>query len=198
MPATDIQKSTFSKKQTLFVIVILCVTASITVAFLLLMLKDKNRLVAVSNQEISKLRNEVTTSQNKVREEQARLNAVAFAVHPENDYAVFRKEAYIEVFRETFPDATVDIHAFVLVRVFNTTSFRKADVVFASIENDDIVVYDARLAKNTEKVPVVIIRPREQKVIVKEQILTSSLNTARSDNVTKSRFGPTPNYFSEQ
>jgi hypothetical protein len=199
MPATEIQKNTVSKKQALLAIVILCVIAIIAVTFLLLTLKDKDKLVAAHNQEILKLRDEVTNNQNKVRDEQAKLNAIAFAVHPENDYEVFRKKAYIKVFQETFPDATINIHDFVLVRVFNTTSFRKTDAVFGSIDNDDIVVYDAKLAKTTEKVPVVIIRPREQKVMVKEQILTSSLNAARSDNVSKNHIvGPTLNYFSEQ
>ncbi len=144
------------------------------------------------------LEDKLADEENKVAQEEAKLKAVAFAVHPEYEYGEFRKKAYIEVFQKVFPDASFDKHDMVLVRVFNASSFMNADPVFSLIQNDDIILYDSQLAANSQKVPVIIVRPREQRVLVQELISTNSLSVARSGNKSLGIFGPTPNYFSQQ
>ncbi len=187
-----------SKRKAVVLTLTIVLAEVLVIAFPAVLISNKNDVINSRNNEISSLRDKITTAENKTGEKQAKLNEIAFAVHPESDYAEFRKKAFIKLFQERYPDVVFNENDMLLVRVFNTTSFRNADPLFAPIQNDDILIFDGRLAKNNEKIPVAIIRPREQKAVVSELISAQSIALARSGNKSQSIFGPTPNYFSQQ
>lgn len=156
---------------------------------------------AVKNRDtkISSLNNELSKTKTELQNEQSKLDKILYAVHPEQEYETYRKEAYMELYRQTFPGADGDNGNFALVRVFHTSAFRDADNFFKKIDNDDIVLYQNRNIKDTKDgTPLAIVRPREKRVIASGNLAFNIIEKARSGNHSRSMFGEPLNLYSEQ
>jgi uncharacterized protein YxeA len=155
-------------------------------------------IIRQKNNDIALLKKELLNSQAQTKKEQEKIKNLAFAVHPEVEYEAFRKSAYVELFNKIF-NSKLNDNKVVLVRVFNANAFRRSDVLFKDIQNNDIVLFENKTPGYVGTTRVAIIRPREQKTINSGNIEAYLIDQGRTGNVSSSPLGVKPlNFYSEE